>query len=145
VETARERALSVAPPLESGPPFTMTLAHGPDGDTLILNLHHAAGDGMAALTLMTSVLRAYTGEDDPEAPVDPLAVRKVEDLVNPGSIGGRIKRGQALLEQLGKWATAPARVAPQGLQSAPATASSWCAWRRRRRRAWCRAAAAARR
>jgi len=114
VEAARERALSTAPPLDSGPPFTMTLAHGPDGDTLMLNLHHAAGDGMAALALMTSVLRAYGDEDDPEAPVDPLAVRKVEDLVNPGSIAARIKRGQALFEQMGKWATAPARVAPQG-------------------------------
>ncbi len=114
VEAARERALSTAPPLESGPPFTMTLAHGPDGDTLMLNLHHAAGDGMAALALMTSVLRAYAGEDDPKPPVDPLAVRRVEDLVNPGSIAARIKRGQALLEQLGTLASAPARVAPQG-------------------------------
>lgn len=109
VETARERALSVAPPLESGPPFTMTLAHGP------------------------------------EAPVDPLAVRKVEDLVNPGSIGGRIKRGQALLEQLGKWATAPVRVAPQGASERAGYGFELVRLEAEERRAWCRAAAAARR
>jgi NRPS condensation-like uncharacterized protein len=119
VEVARERVLSAGPPLDSGPPFTMTLAHAPEGDTLMLNLHHAAGDGMAALALMTSVLRAYAGDDDPKPSVDPLAVRKVEDLVNPGSIAARIKRGQALFEQLGKMASPPVRVAPQGAAERP--------------------------
>ena len=41
------------------------LGDGPlpeDGDSLMLNLHHAAGDGISAERFMLSILRAYAGE-----------------------------------------------------------------------------------
>src|SRR5437763_11934115 len=65
VERAREELLGRTPPLDAPGPFSLLLAHQPEGDILILNLHHAAGDGLAALRLMGSIARAYGGEDDP--------------------------------------------------------------------------------
>ena len=42
----------------------MVLAHRHEGDAVLLNLHHAAGDGISAARLMLSILRAYAGEDE---------------------------------------------------------------------------------
>src|SRR4051794_17197888 len=59
VERAREQALGAVPSLDDAPPFALTLIQRPSGDSLILNIHHAAGDGIGALRLMGSILRAY--------------------------------------------------------------------------------------
>jgi hypothetical protein len=77
---ARERLMSRSPDLDEAPPFAMTLAHHPGGDAIMLNLNHAAGDGISAVRLMASIVRAYAGEDDPVDPVDPLAVRDIGAL-----------------------------------------------------------------
>src|SRR5690349_14938122 len=75
LECERRRALGTAPDLSSAPPFTLTLAHMDAGDSLILNLHHAAGDGIGAVRLLGSILRAYAGEEDPIPEVDPIEAR----------------------------------------------------------------------
>src|SRR5436190_48211 len=80
VDRAREELLGRTPPLDSPGPFALLLAHQPGGDALILNLHHAAGDGLAALRLMGSIARAYGGEGDPLPAVDPLEVRDIRAL-----------------------------------------------------------------
>src|ERR1700750_458715 len=55
LDGARE-ALRPAPRRRPAPPrFDVLLAHGPGGDTLVLSLHHAAGDGVAAARLMRSI------------------------------------------------------------------------------------------
>src|SRR5947209_3314370 len=84
--SARERLLGRAPPLDRPGPFAIVLAHHPGGDALMLNLHHAAGDGLAALRLMGSIARAYAAADDPLPPVDPLAVRDVRAIASSASI-----------------------------------------------------------
>ena len=81
LDVAREALLRVSPGLTAPPPFAVLLAHTAEGDALVLSLHHAAGDGIAAARLMRSILLAYAGEDDPVPPVDPLAVRDVRALV----------------------------------------------------------------
>jgi NRPS condensation-like uncharacterized protein len=111
---AREQLLGFSPPLDSAPPFALTLAQHPDGDSLLLNLHHAAGDGLGAVRLMASILRAYAGEDDPCPPIDPLEVRDIGKLVRAGSLADRLKRGRALVEHVSRFATSPTRVAPDG-------------------------------
>jgi NRPS condensation-like uncharacterized protein len=108
---ARERLLSRTPSLERHGPFSLLLAHDHDGDVIALNLHHAAGDGLAALRLMGSIARGYGGEDDPLPPVDPLAVRDVGALSAAGSLKERIARGRAALEYLARGVSAPARLA----------------------------------
>src|SRR6476661_2697073 len=52
---AREAFLGHTPPLDRPGPFELLLAHSPDGDTIVMNLHHAAGDGLSAVRLMASI------------------------------------------------------------------------------------------
>jgi NRPS condensation-like uncharacterized protein len=113
VERVRERALGCVPSLDDPPPFALTLIHRPSGDTLILNIHHAAGDGIGALRLMGSILRAYAGDDDPLPDVDPLEARDIGRIVS-ASLADRLSRGRALIEHMARFATPPARVAPDG-------------------------------
>jgi len=112
---AREALMSTSPDLEEAPPFAITLAHHPGGDAIMLNLNHAAGDGISAVRLMASILRAYAGEDDPQAPVDPLGVRNISDLVNSRSIPVRLMRSRTLARQATRVAAAPARIATEGV------------------------------
>jgi NRPS condensation-like uncharacterized protein len=116
---AREQLLSRSPSLETSPPFAVTLAHGPDGDSVLLNLSHAVGDGISAVRLMASFLRAYAGEPDPPAPVDPLDVRDIGRLVGSRSLTARLARGRALLEGTARLAESPARIAADGASERP--------------------------
>ncbi|HWE14565.1 MAG TPA: condensation domain-containing protein [Solirubrobacteraceae bacterium] len=116
---ARERLMSGSPSLDASPPFAVTHAHHPAGDTIMLNLSHAAGDGMSAVRLMASFLRSYAGQPDPPAPVNSLAVRNIGRLVNSGSFRARLARGRTLIERSARLAGAPARVAPQGAEDRP--------------------------
>jgi len=110
----RERLMSTSPALDEAPPFAMTLADHPGGDAIMLNLNHAAGDGVSAVRLMASILRAYAGEADPQAPVDPLAVRDIGALVDSRSLPARIMRGRTLARQATRVAAPPARIAAEG-------------------------------
>jgi NRPS condensation-like uncharacterized protein len=110
----RERLMSFTPPLDKAPPFAASLAHDPAGDFVMLNLHHAAGDGMSAVRLMASILREYAGDEDPDPPVDPLDVREIGPLVGVDSIVDRLARVRALVEHVARFTTPPTRVAPDG-------------------------------
>jgi NRPS condensation-like uncharacterized protein len=110
----RERLMSFSVPLEHAPPFAVSLVHDDDGDFVMLNLRHAAGDGMASVRLMASILRAYGGQDDPLPPVDPLEVRDISEIVGAQSITERLKRVRALVEHVSRFATPPTRIAPAG-------------------------------
>src|SRR3954451_17945511 len=110
LECERRRVLAAAPDLTSAPPFTLTLVHSDSGDSLILNLHHAAGDGIGALRLMRSILRAYAGEEDPMPDVDPIEARDIGSIVS-GSLTDRLSRGRALVEHLARFATPQASIA----------------------------------
>jgi NRPS condensation-like uncharacterized protein len=118
VAAARERLLATSPRLDRHGPFSVLLARHPDGDSLVLNLHHAAGDGLAALRLMASIARAYGGEHDPDPPVDPLGVRDIRELVS-GSVADRLKRSRGALEYLTRGVSRPSRVAAKGETDAP--------------------------
>ena len=116
---AREELLGRSPALDRAGPFALLLAHEKAGDVVVLNLHHAAGDGLAALRLMGSIARAYGGEDDPPAPVDPLAVRDVKAMAAPGSVRDRLTRGRVGLDYLARGLSAPTRLAAQGAGDEP--------------------------
>src|SRR5436190_14909315 len=119
VDRAREELLGRTPPLDAPGPFALLLAHQPGGDALILNLHHAAGDGLAALRLMGSIARAYGGEGDPLPAVDPLEVRDIRALARAGSVTERIARGRATLDYAARGLSAPTRVARETESEAP--------------------------
>ena len=112
---ARENLLSLSPSLEAAPPFAALLAQGPgDGDSIVLNVNHAAADGIGALRLLRSILRAYAGEDDPIPPLDPLAVRDVRALAGSSSVMDGMVRMRALARNaLSQWQP-PTRLATAG-------------------------------
>jgi NRPS condensation-like uncharacterized protein len=114
LDRAREELLSRTPPLDRPGPFLVLLARTRAHERLILNLHHAAGDGLAALRLMGSIARAYGGEDDPVPAIDPLDVRDVTDIAGAGSLRERLQRGRAALEYVARSVAPPARIEPDG-------------------------------
>jgi NRPS condensation-like uncharacterized protein len=117
--SARERLLGRTPALDRPGPFALLLAHDAQGDSIVLNLHHAAGDGLAALRLMASIARAYGGEDDPTPPVDPLEVRDVGSMAAAGSVKERLTRARAALDYMARGMSAPTRLAAQGASDQP--------------------------
>lgn len=116
---AREALLNVAPALDTPGPFSLLLAHERRGDTLVMNLHHAAGDGLSAMRLMGSIARAYSGRKDPPVRVDSLEVRDLGAMFGAGSLKERLTRGRAALEYLTRGVSTPTRVAPQGMSDRP--------------------------
>jgi NRPS condensation-like uncharacterized protein len=141
---ARERLLGRSPWLDDAPPFTVLLAHGPGGDTLVLNLHHAAGDGMAAMRLTRSILRAYAGEDDPVPAQDPLAVRDVHALAGTTSLADTLGRTRALARAAASQVGPPSRLATvgggdrpgYGVETLALTAEETAAVKARRNNVW---------
>ncbi|MEA2282642.1 MAG: hypothetical protein QOK21_3249 [Solirubrobacteraceae bacterium] len=119
VAAARERLLSRSPSLDAAPPFMMLLAREPATDTFVLNLHHAACDGVGAARLMLSILRAYAGADDPTPPLDLLAARDVRALAGATSVTDRITRMRALARHAAQQWTRAARVAVDGGDDRP--------------------------
>jgi NRPS condensation-like uncharacterized protein len=92
----REALFAVSPSVAVAPPFAVVVAQGPGGDTVLLSLHHAAADGVGAVRLMRSILRAYARVDDPVPPFDPLSVRNVLALAAARSGRERLARRRAL-------------------------------------------------
>jgi NRPS condensation-like uncharacterized protein len=116
LDRAREALMGHSPALDRVGPFEVVLCRRPQGagDVLMLNLHHAAGDGMGALRLLASILRAHTRVEDPDPPVDPLEVRDVTDLIGAEGLGDRVKRVRALVEHVARFATPPVRIEARG-------------------------------
>ena len=56
------------------PPLRVALVHRPDGDLLMLNVNHAASDGVDALRLLRTIASAYATGTAPEPPPDVAAV-----------------------------------------------------------------------
>ena len=67
--------------LEEAPPFRLRLARRPTGDILMMNANHAALDGFGSLRVLTSVARAYRGDEDPQAEVDLAEARDVYRII----------------------------------------------------------------
>ena len=119
LDDAREQHFTFSPSLETAPPFAVVLAHVPTGDALVLNLNHAAIDGIGAVRLLLSILRAYAQEDDPLPAFDPFEVRDVLALAGAHSAAERQRRVQALLRFATRQATPTTRVARKGGSDRP--------------------------
>jgi NRPS condensation-like uncharacterized protein len=117
---ARERHFAYSPALDVPPPFVPLLAHAPDGDALVLNISHAAMDGVGAARLMLSILRAYAQVNDPVPSFDPLAARDVRVLAGAQSARDRCRRAGALARDAARRAMPATRVARDGDTDGPA-------------------------
>jgi NRPS condensation-like uncharacterized protein len=116
----RERLFERSPSLDTAPPFILVVARRPAGDSLLLNLHHAAGDGISAARLMLSILRAYLGEDDPVPAIDPLVIHDVRRLSAARSAEEHESRRRALLRGASRAFVPVARIARDGGDGRPA-------------------------
>jgi NRPS condensation-like uncharacterized protein len=120
LEQERERLFCRSPSLATAPPFEIVLARCADGDSVMLNLHHAAGDGISAARLLLSITRAYAGVDDPVPLLDPLAVHDVRGVAAARSAAERSARRRAVVRASWRPVVPPARVARDGGDDRPA-------------------------
>jgi NRPS condensation-like uncharacterized protein len=119
LDEARERHFAFSPSLDTAPPFAALLAHSPDGDAIVLNLNHAAVDGIGAARFLLSILRAYAQKEDPVPSFDPLAVRDVLALAGAQSAAERYRRMRAVLRLGARQPTPATRVARDGGSDRP--------------------------
>jgi NRPS condensation-like uncharacterized protein len=119
LDEARERLFAFSPSLDTAPPFAALLAHVPSGDAIVLNLSHAAVDGIGALRLMLSILRAYAEKADPVRSFDPLEVRDVLALAGTHSAAEQYRRTWALLRLAVQQMAPTTRVARDGGSDRP--------------------------
>ncbi|HZH75073.1 MAG TPA: condensation domain-containing protein [Archangium sp.] len=118
--SVRERLQGLFVPLEESPPLRMLLVRHPAGDLVMLHASHTATDGIGALRLLRSVLRAYAGAPDVLPAVDPLAVRQLRPLLAARGPQEQRARWDALMRsQAEAWTAPPARIAGHGARAAP--------------------------
>jgi NRPS condensation-like uncharacterized protein len=133
----REQLFSASPSLDEAPPFAVVLAHDVAGDSILLNLHHAAGDGVSAMRLMLSILRDYAGEEDPVPALDPLVGRDVLAFSRANSEEERIARERAVEEDADRRLTPAARIARDGGDGRPGYGFELLAFSREETQAIC--------
>ncbi len=108
----RARLQSLAVPLVTSPPLRIRLARHRNGDVVMLNVHHAAGDGIAALCLLRSIARAYAGSPDLVAQTPPEQVQ----IPAPRGRWGQLR---ALVGELRQAAPRSAHLVPIGGEDRP--------------------------
>jgi len=64
-------------PLDTSPGFRVALARRPGRDLVLLSASHIVADGVGAVRLLQTIVRAYQGEPDP---ADPLPLAQARDL-----------------------------------------------------------------
>ncbi|MCA1702157.1 MAG: hypothetical protein LC808_02350 [Actinobacteria bacterium] len=107
LQIARADLQSMAVPLVTSPPLRIRLARHREGDVVMLNLHHAAGDGIAALGLLHCIARAYAGKPDPVPPTLP-------EQVEIPTLSGRWALLRALVGELRQAAPGAVHLVPSG-------------------------------
>jgi len=111
---ARAELQSLRVPLATSPPLLAWLARHPQGDVLMLNVHHAAMDGFGALRVLRSLVRAYAGDADPAPEIDFTEARELPARLADADLRTRLRRTLALAERLRDLVTPPARIARDG-------------------------------
>ncbi len=112
LQTARADLQSLAVSLLTSPPLRIRLARHRRGDVVMLNLHHAAGDGIAALGLLRSIAQAYAGKPDPVPQTPP------EKMGIPAP-SGRWAQLRAVVGELRQAAPRSVHLVPSGGEDRP--------------------------
>jgi hypothetical protein len=115
LDAARRRLYAIAVPVTRRPPLQACLARHPAGDVLMLNLNHAATDGVGALAVLRHVASAYADDRDLAA-LDFLAGSDlpVEPLPPSASFMKRLRTGA--VERVSDLRSRPAGIVPDGAQ-----------------------------
>ncbi|BBX74787.1 hypothetical protein H7H78_16325 [Mycobacterium shinjukuense] len=96
VNEVRSRLYSRAPDLSRSPAFAVTVVRETRGDRLLLNLHHAAFDGMGSLRLLLSLARAYAGEPDEVGGPPIEEARDLKDIAGSRGLSDLLIRAHTL-------------------------------------------------
>lgn len=113
LSAVRVRLQRMSVPLAKSPPFRLLLARTPDGDVVMVNVNHAATDGVGALRLLRSVGRAYAEKPDPLPEFDFLAERTFAGRVGGSGLSGWLRRQLVLAKRLRDLVVPPARLATE--------------------------------
>ncbi|MDQ6727135.1 MAG: hypothetical protein M3066_13350 [Actinomycetota bacterium] len=108
---ARVRLHSRPVAVSRWPPLRATLAHHPDGDVVMLNLNHAAGDGPAALAVLRTIAAAYRGGDPGREQPDFVAVSDLPIRPASAPVSTLVARYRHLVELARDRLANPARLA----------------------------------
>lgn len=95
------------------PPLQATLAHHGGGDVLMLNINHAASDGVDALRLLVAIAQAYASRSTPDLPPDSPAVAPLPVRPATRRISKVRQRGFALVEKVRDLLAQPAQLASE--------------------------------
>ncbi|MDP8987804.1 MAG: hypothetical protein M3N11_05585 [Actinomycetota bacterium] len=109
LDEERSRLQTTPVAVTDWPPLRALLARRPDGDVLMLNVNHAAGDGFGAVTVLRAIARAYAGEAHGGAWPDLLATRDLP--VRPASAPVWAGPYRAVVERLRDLLARPAHLA----------------------------------
>ena len=112
VDAVRAELQSLPFGLEEAPPFRLRLARRPVGDILMMNSNHAALDGFGSLRVLTSVARAYRGDEDPQPEVDLAEARDVNRIIGTDS-PEQARRRAVLAEKARDLLNRPCRIGSQ--------------------------------
>lgn len=105
--------------LFESPPLRVLHVEHPDGDCVMVSIHHSASDGMGALRFLQSICRAYAGTDDPDSGVDPEAARMLAVPTDPPSLDDSFHRAKMDFQRLVRQGALPARLSPSGATTKP--------------------------
>jgi NRPS condensation-like uncharacterized protein len=113
LDDVRADFFSRAIPLLESPPFRVVLLRDAGGDSVLLAANHAGCDGIGALRLLQSIVRAYAGVPDPMVDVAPadahrLAMAESDDR----GLGGRVDDARHGLKQVAQARSRLTKVAP---------------------------------
>ncbi|HVL05352.1 MAG TPA: hypothetical protein VM388_05160 [Acidimicrobiales bacterium] len=112
LDAARDGLLAEPVAVNQWPPLQAVLAHHPEGDVLLLNVNHAAGDGFSAVRVLESIAAAYADAGPPAPALDFLAVNDLP--VRPASRPVSVVEGwyRVAVEKVRDALANPARLAP---------------------------------
>ena len=116
---ARAELQSLAVPLAESPPLRVRLARHPAGDVLMMNVNHAAMDGLGALRFLQSTARAYARTPDVAPLVGFFEARELPARLTDTDVTRKVRRYLALAEKLSDLVAPPARIAADGDRDEP--------------------------
>ena len=101
-------------PLDTSPGFRIALARRPGEYLLLLSASHIVADGVGALRLLQTIVRAYRGEPDPADPLPLAQARDMGSFLAPANRSEKWARHLEGLRRVWEAFDAPSRIAVIG-------------------------------
>ena len=100
--------------LDTTPGFRVVLARRPSGDLVLLSASHILADGVGALRLLQTIIRAYQSEPDPPDPIPLAQARDLDSSLSPRTWSEKWTRQLEGLRRVREALDPPSRIAVVG-------------------------------